>query len=102
MVMTESDSVAERAIEANGVRLCTEPFGDPTDPPILLIMGVASSMLWWEPEFCRMLAGGRRYVIRYDPRDTGRSVTFEPGRPEYTAADLTADPSACSMASVSR
>ncbi len=27
-------------IEANGVELCTEPFGEPTDPPILLIMGV--------------------------------------------------------------
>jgi len=30
-------------------------------------------------------------VIRYDHRDTGRSVTYEPGRPEYTGADLTAD-----------
>jgi hypothetical protein len=25
-----------RMVEANGVELCTEPFGDPTDPPILL------------------------------------------------------------------
>jgi hypothetical protein len=31
--------VAERIIEVNGVELCTEPFGDPVDPPILLIMG---------------------------------------------------------------
>ena len=54
-------------------------------------MGVGSSMLWWEEDFCRMLAGGGRYVIRYDHRDTGRSLTYEPGRPEYTGADLTAD-----------
>ena len=60
-------------------------------PPILLIMGIGSSMLWWEEDFCRMLAGGRRFVIRYDHRDTGRSITYEPGRPEYTGADLTAD-----------
>src|SRR5688500_20171418 len=54
-------------------------------------MGIGSSMLWWEEGFCRMLAAGGRYVIRYDHRDTGRSVTYEPGRPEYTGADLTDD-----------
>jgi pimeloyl-ACP methyl ester carboxylesterase len=30
-------------------------------------------------------------VIRYDHRDTGRSVTYEPGQPGYTGADLVAD-----------
>ncbi len=83
--------MAERTIEANGVQLCAEPFGDTAHPPILLIMGIGSSMLWWEDDFCRMLASGGRYVIRYDHRDTGRSLTYEPGRPEYTGADLTAD-----------
>jgi pimeloyl-ACP methyl ester carboxylesterase len=84
--------VTERLVEANGVTLCAETFGDPGDPPILLIMGVAASMLWWEDGFCRMLADGGRLVIRYDHRDTGRSVTYEPGAPEYTEADLVADP----------
>jgi pimeloyl-ACP methyl ester carboxylesterase len=83
--------MAERIVEANGVELCTEAFGDPADPPILLIMGIGGSMLWWEEDFCRMLADGGRFVIRYDHRDTGRSVTYEPGRPGYTGADLVAD-----------
>jgi pimeloyl-ACP methyl ester carboxylesterase len=83
--------VAERAIEANGVELCTESFGDPDDPAILLIMGIGASMLWWEDGFCSMLAEGGRFVVRYDHRDTGRSVTYEPGRPGYTGADLVAD-----------
>jgi pimeloyl-ACP methyl ester carboxylesterase len=83
--------VPERMIEANGVELCTEPFGEPTDPPILLVMGIGASMLWWEEGFCRMLADSRRFVIRYDHRDTGRSVTYEPGRPPYTGADLVSD-----------
>jgi hypothetical protein len=30
-------------IEANVSELCTEPFGDPADPPILLITGIGSS-----------------------------------------------------------
>ena len=78
-------------IKANGVDLCTEAFGDPADPAILLVMGVGGSMLWWEEGFCRMLAEAGRFVIRYDHRDTGRSVTYEPGAPEYTGADLVAD-----------
>ena len=78
-------------IEANGVELCAEAFGDPAAPPILLIMGTGGSMLWWDEGFCRMLADGGRHVVRYDHRDTGRSVTYEPGRPEYGGADLVAD-----------
>jgi pimeloyl-ACP methyl ester carboxylesterase len=78
-------------IEANGVELCAEAFGDPADPAVLLVMGIGASMLWWEEGFCRMLADGGRFVIRYDHRDTGRSVTYEPGRPEYGGGDLVAD-----------
>ncbi len=91
MVSRGGAELAERMIEANGGQLCTEPFGDPANPPILLVMGVGGSMLWWEEGFCLMLVEGGRFVIRYDHRDTGRSVTYEPGRPEYTGADLVAD-----------
>ena len=83
--------MAERIVEANGVSLCAESFGDPANPPIVLVMGTGSSMLWWPETFCEILAGGGRFVIRYDHRDTGRSVTYEPGRPGYTGADLVAD-----------
>jgi pimeloyl-ACP methyl ester carboxylesterase len=83
--------MAERVVEVNSVGLCTEAFGGPADPPILLIMGLGASMLWWEEGFCRMLADGGRFVIRYDHRDAGQSVTYEPGRPGYTGADLVAD-----------
>jgi pimeloyl-ACP methyl ester carboxylesterase len=83
--------VAERLIQANGVELCTEAFGGSADPPILLITGIGGSMLWWEEGFCRLLADAGRYVIRYDLRDTGRSVTYEPGRPGYDGADLLED-----------
>jgi len=83
--------MTERMIQTDGVELCTESFGDPADPPVLLIMGIGASMLWWEDGFCRTLADGGRFVLRYDHRDTGRSVTYEPGRPGYTGEDLVAD-----------
>jgi pimeloyl-ACP methyl ester carboxylesterase len=68
-----------------------ETFGERSDPAILLIMGMAGSMDWWETEFCERLAAGGRYVIRYDLRDTGQSVTYLPGAPEYSARDLVDD-----------
>ena len=83
--------MAERMIETNGAELCTESFGRPSDPPVLLIMGIGASMLWWEEGFCRLLAAEGRFVIRYDHRDTGRSTTGEAGSPGYTSADLIAD-----------
>ncbi len=81
----------DRIVEANGVDLCVESFGDAGDPAILLIMGAAASMDWWEDEFCERLAAGSRFVVRYDNRDTGRSVSYEPGAPPYTGGDLAAD-----------
>jgi pimeloyl-ACP methyl ester carboxylesterase len=83
--------VAERMIGVNGVELCTESFGDPSDPAVLLVMGVIASKLWWEEGFCRLLAARGSFVIRYDHRGTSRSVTYEPGRPQYTGADLVGD-----------
>jgi pimeloyl-ACP methyl ester carboxylesterase len=83
--------MTERMIEIDGVEVCTDAFGDPGAPPILLIMGMGASMIWWEEEFCRMLADGGRFAIRYDHRDTGRSTAYEPGHPGYDGEDLIRD-----------
>jgi pimeloyl-ACP methyl ester carboxylesterase len=84
--------VAEQLLEVDGVTLCAETFGSPSDPAVLLIAGGAQSMVWWEDEFCRRLAAGGRFVVRYDHRDTGRSTSSPPGRPSYTGQDLATDP----------
>jgi pimeloyl-ACP methyl ester carboxylesterase len=83
--------VSERIVQANRIDLCTESFGDPSDPALLLIMGAMASMLWWPEALCRQLAERGRFVVRYDNRDTGRSVTYEPGQPGYTLDDLADD-----------
>lgn len=82
---------AAHQVEANGVRLCVQTFGSPTDPAVLLISGATSSMDGWDEEFCARLAAGGRRVVRYDQRDTGRSVTSPAGAPDYTFNDLIAD-----------
>ena len=78
-------------VQANGVELCVQTFGEAADPAILLVSGVASSMDWWEDDFCERFAFGSRFVIRYDLRDTGQSVSYEPGAPQYGGQDLVAD-----------
>lgn len=78
-------------LQVNGAELWVETFGDPADPAILLIQGAAASMLWWEEDLCSRIAAGDRFVIRFDNRDTGRSTTYPPGRPEYSFGDLARD-----------
>jgi pimeloyl-ACP methyl ester carboxylesterase len=80
-----------QVVEANGVDLCVQTFGEESAPAILLIAGAACSMDWWEDELSERLAAGPRFVIRYDLRDTGQSVTYEPGAPGYDGDDLVAD-----------
>ncbi len=80
-----------KIVEASGVELCVESTGDAADPAILLVGGAACSMDYWDDELCEGLAGGRRFVIRYDLRDTGQSATYQPGAPPYTGQDFIAD-----------
>ncbi|MFC3693273.1 alpha/beta fold hydrolase [Chenggangzhangella methanolivorans] len=79
-------------IARNGpVELCTQAFGDPDAPPVLLVMGAAASMMWWPDRFCEALAEGGRRVIRFDHRDTGASTTNPPGPAAYAVEDLADD-----------
>jgi pimeloyl-ACP methyl ester carboxylesterase/SAM-dependent methyltransferase len=78
-------------MSVNGVDLCVDTIGDRRDPATLLIGGAGAAMDWWEDEFCHRIAAGGRLVIRYDSRDTGQSVSYPAGAPQYTVADLAAD-----------
>jgi pimeloyl-ACP methyl ester carboxylesterase len=62
--------------DANGIRLCYETFGERSDPPIVLIMGLAAQMIVWDDDFCRELAARGRFVVRFDNRDIGLSTRF--------------------------
>src|SRR6476469_5284345 len=48
-------------------------------------------MDWWETAFCERLVAAGRFVIRYDHRDTGRSISYPPGAPGYGSIDLVND-----------
>jgi pimeloyl-ACP methyl ester carboxylesterase len=63
--------------QANGIELEYDTFGDPADPALLLIMGLGSQLISWDPRFCGMLAARGFHVIRFDNRDIGLSSQFD-------------------------
>jgi pimeloyl-ACP methyl ester carboxylesterase len=90
--------------EANGIELEYETFGDPSDPTLLLVMGLGAQLIAWPDDFCRQLAGRGFFVIRYDNRDVGLSTKFDShavanaastfqggGDPAYTLDDMADD-----------
>ncbi|MEV0321551.1 alpha/beta fold hydrolase [Streptomyces sp. NPDC050658] len=79
-------------INANGVALGVESFGD-DDAPLILLAG-GTTMLSWPDALCERLAAGGRRVVRYDLRDSGESTTADPDAPAYTLRDLAADAAA--------
>src|SRR5690606_34343621 len=80
--MTVRPEESSVQVEVNGVELAVQTSGRVEDPAVLLV-GV--SMLSWPAEFCRALTGRR--VVRYDPRDVGRSTYVDPDHPDYDLRD---------------
>lgn len=62
---------------ANGIEIEYETFGEPTNPPVLLIMGLAAQLTRWPLSFVEQLAARGYFVIRYDNRDVGLSTKFD-------------------------
>jgi pimeloyl-ACP methyl ester carboxylesterase len=61
----------------DGLAIVYETYGDPGDPPLLMIAGFGAQLIAWPRDFCRALAAGGRFVIAYDNRDCGRSAKLD-------------------------
>ncbi|WP_033262117.1 alpha/beta fold hydrolase [Amycolatopsis vancoresmycina] len=82
--------------QANGLELEYDTFGDPADPPLVLVMGLGAQMITWEDDFCALLAGRGHFVVRYDNRDVGLSTWLDhlppPDLAALAAGDLSSAP----------
>lgn len=66
----------------SGIRLCIEVGGDPKHPPILLITGLGSQLMFWSNELvCDLIKQGF-FVVRFDNRDTGLSSKINSPAPK--------------------
>ena len=75
----------------NGIEIEYVTDGDPSDPPILLVMGLGGQLTAWPDGFVDGLRTRGFFLIRFDNRDCGLSTKFE-GLPDMTAL-FTGDPS---------
>ncbi|MCB9749368.1 MAG: alpha/beta fold hydrolase [Myxococcales bacterium] len=62
---------------AAGIDLCYETFGDRSNPPLLLIMGLGCQLVHWPEPLCQRLAEHGFWVIRFDNRDVGLSSKLD-------------------------
>ena len=77
---TPAMSEEQKATVSEGIEICFQTFGDPSDRPLLLVMGLGGPMTWWPVDLCRRLAARGFFVIRYDNRDTGHSTRLRQHR----------------------
>jgi len=89
-------SITMPNVTANGIRIEYETFGDTSNPPLLLIMGLGAQMVSWDREFCQRLADRGFYVIRFDNRDVGLSTHFSDAPTPDLMAALAGDTSSAS------
>ncbi len=64
-------------LNANNITLTYDTQGNPSDEPILLIMGLGMQLTGWPDAFCKHLVDQGFYVIRFDNRDSGLSTKMQ-------------------------
>jgi pimeloyl-ACP methyl ester carboxylesterase len=69
--------MSEKYVQANGIRLAYEAFGDPAKPAIVLMMGLGTQLIGWPVALCEGLVDRGFHVIRFDNRDIGLSEKME-------------------------
>jgi len=83
--------MAEGHATANGLRLWYEAGGRPGGAPVILIMGVDSSAIWWPPELVDALVAAGYRVVRFDNRDVGLSTYLDDSGPPYGLDEMAGD-----------
>lgn len=64
-------------VYANNLAIEVERHGDPSAPPVLLIMGLAAQLIFWPPAMIQALVDAGYQVITFDNRDIGLSEKLE-------------------------
>lgn len=70
---------------ANGVTINYETFGEVGDPTLLLVNGLGSQLVNYEPAFCQQLVDRGFHVVVFDNRDVGLTSKTEGPPPDAVA-----------------
>jgi pimeloyl-ACP methyl ester carboxylesterase len=80
-----------RNVGPSHLDIAHERRGNPTDPVVLLVMGLAAQLIHWQEGFLDALVSRRLQVIRFDNRDSGRSTHLNAAPPPNLPAALAGD-----------
>ena len=64
---------------ANGIELAYETHGDPSDPTLVMVMGLGLQLIHWHGGLIEQLDAEGFHVVVFDNRDTGLSSKIEAG-----------------------
>lgn len=64
-------------VQANGISIAYESYGEEQDEAILLIQGTGAQLTAWPAELCQQLSAQGYRVIRFDNRDSGMSSKLD-------------------------
>ena len=96
MSATDPGAARIETVRVGEIDLAYETFGDPSDPAILLVMGLATQMLGWPDVLCTGLAERGHFVVRFDNRDIGLSTHLTDAPPGDLMGLLQGDMSSAS------
>jgi pimeloyl-ACP methyl ester carboxylesterase len=96
--------MTEQRAQVGSIELVYETIGDPSDAPLLMVMGLGMQLIHWDRELCELLAARGFHVIRFDNRDIGLSTKIRgpvpnvmrllagmPARVPYLLPDMAGD-----------
>jgi pimeloyl-ACP methyl ester carboxylesterase len=96
--------MTEHRAQVGSIELVYETIGDPSDAPLLMVMGLGMQLIHWDRELCELLAARGFHVIRFDNRDIGLSTKIRgpvpnvmrllagmPARVPYLLPDMAGD-----------
>jgi pimeloyl-ACP methyl ester carboxylesterase len=94
-----------------GIEIWYTTDGDPSDEPLLMVMGLGAQHISWDDDLVAKLVERGYFVIRFDNRDIGLSTKVDVGDLDPMAGIMAAfgggtpkapPPSRCSTPSASR
>ncbi|HEY1273775.1 MAG TPA: alpha/beta fold hydrolase [Thermoleophilaceae bacterium] len=77
---------SEQFAQVGDVQIAYETMGDPSDPPMLLVMGLGMQLIHWPDELCAKLVERGFFLIRFDNRDAGHSTQIDAPAPNLRRA----------------
>jgi len=64
-------------LKEKNISICYETFGKPTNPCVILVMGITAQLIHWPTELTQGLANADFQVITFDNRDVGLSSYYD-------------------------